>query len=510
MTRRLLILSCLLSLAGVASAQSRDTLEARIAQAPNDAAARRALSDLLRAEGEPAAAVPHLVWLADHAPTDAGLHRQLAQTLLWSDRPADAAAALAELVALDPGDVEARVQLAEIITWTGGADQAVAVLAPVADAHPDDARLHRILAFAFLAAGDPRARRQLTRALVLQPDDPDLLIESASLERWQGDWSLAYRRLQRAQALPLTPDQQARIRVLSQGIRTLSAATITTGATRVDDSVGILRTDSPLRLDVPLNGRWTVGGEIARGKIQGQGDAQAMAASYVQSLVFQPTRRVRLDAALGLDVTPGARLAVVARGAVQRVWTQRGFALARLSAQTASATDAVDALERGLRRSSVTAEGYAEPTATLALNTSLSGLAYSDGNHRVQAAGALRWLPLSVGARAEGLPLASVGVTAGMLYEDTQTIYPTSSPYYTPDDLLTVSAGLALRVVTGHFRLDGTVGAARQRAGVTQVEVGAALEYDRGTESVRVEARRSGSSAYSADVISLTARFRLP
>ena len=509
MSRFFLSLALILA-AATAQAQDRVALEARVAQAPDDAQARQALSELLTAQGEPAAAVPHLVWLADHAPTDAGVHRRLAQTLLWTDRPADAARALAEVVALDPSDVDARVQLAEIITWNGGAERSVELLMPLADARPDDARLHRILAFALGAAQDRRARAQMTRALALQPGDLDLLIESASLERWQGDWSVAHDRLRRALALDLAPDQHARIRTLLAGVRSLSAATVRVGGTRVEDSNGVFRLDTPSRLDVPVSGRWTVGAEIAQGEIRGLDDQAARASSYTQTLAYMPSRQVRVDAGVGLEGTPGAPLAVTVRGSVQRVWTRSGFALVRVGVHSATATDAANALNQGLRRSSVVAEGYAEPSRALALNASLTGLAYSDGNRRVQAAAAARWLPLSVGTREEVMPLASVGATAGAMYEDTQTVYPDASPYFTPDDLLTASAGLAARVAAGGLRFDGTLGVARQSGGVTSLEYGAALEYDRGTEAVRVEARRTGSSAYSADVVGLTVRFRLP
>lgn len=511
MTRILLLLLVFGVWTSAAAQTARDTLEMQLAQGPDNAPARRALSDLLTAQGDPGAAVPHLAWLAEHAPGDADLHRLLARNLLWSDRASEAAEVLAQVVALDSADVGARIQIAEIVTWEGGADRAVALLAPVADAHPDDARLHRILAFALVASGDPGARDQLTRALALSPNDTDLLVEGGALERWQGDWSLAQRRLHRAVERGLTDLQAGRVRLLLDGIRGVSAASVTLSAVRLRDSNAIRRTDSPGRLDVPVDGRWTVGAEIGRGEIQAVAGASATSSSFVPYAVYQPSRAVRLDGALGVEGTPGAPLAVVARASGQRVWTRRGFALARLSGTTAIATDAATALDRGLRRSSLTAEGYAEPGPSWSVSGLLSGLAYSDGNQRVQAAGSARWLPLSTGARAEGLPLASAGLTAGALYEDTRVVYADALPYYTPDDLLTVSAGFALRVTGARgLRLDGTLGAARQSGGSTSAEYGAVLALDRGTEEIRVEVRRTGSAAYSSTVAGLTVRFRLP
>ena len=515
MTRILLPLIASVAFASASAQPARDSLEARLSRAPGDAQAHRDLSDWLVAQGQPAAAVPHLSWLAAHAPSDVAVHRRLAQTLLWSDQPGPAAEVLADVVALDPADVGARVQAAEIITWDGGADRAVALLAPVADAHPDDARLHRALAFALLASGDGGARAQVTRALALAPRDPDLLVEGGALERWQGDWSLAQTRLQRALGQTLTDAQRDRVRTLLAGIRDVSAPTVTTTAARVQDSNGVTRTDVPARLTIPVDGRWTVGAEVLRGEIR-SATARADGTAFVPFVVYRPRPAVQFEAAVGPEGTPGAPLALHGRVSARRVWTARGFALARLTAATATATDAADALERGLARSTLTAEGYAEPSTALTLSGQLGALVYSDGNRRAQAAAVARWLPLSVGRRAGALPVASAGVTGGAVWEDSATIYPDARPYYTPDHLVTVSAGLGLRVVPGPgVRVDGALGLARQRAGAssagaTAVEYSVAAELDRGAQAVRLELRRSGSSAYSSDAATLTTRFRLP
>ena len=508
MIRTLLSVLLLASAAG-AAAQSRDALEARVAAEPGDAQARRALADRLRADGEPAAAVPHLAWLADRAPTDAGIHRELAQSLLWSDRPDEAALALAEVVALDPDDLEARVQLAEIITWSGGAARTVELLAPLADAHPGHTRLHRILAFALVATAAPEARRQLSRALALQPDDADLLVESGALERWQGDWLVARRRLRRAQRQPLTDEQAARVATLLDGVRDRSAPTLASSATRISDSNGLTRLDLPIRLDVPVSGRWGVGLELDRGGLQGIGDQSAAATAALPLVVYHPSVRTRLELAAGPAGTPGPPARLQARASAQRIWTARGFALARLTAATATAREAVDALDLGLRRTSLTAEGYAEPAATLALSATLVGARYSDANRRLQVGATARWLPLAVGRREAGLPLAALGLSTSALYEDTETVYPDARPYYTPDDLVTLSAGLAARLAAGPMRIDGTLGMARQSGGSTAAEFGLALAVERPAETLRLEIRRTGSSAYSADVLGLGLTVRL-
>ena len=279
-----------------------------------------------------------------------------------------------------------------------------------------------------VAADAPGARAQVRRALALAPRDAELLIEGGALERWQGDWSLAQERLDRALGQSLSDAQRDRVGALRAGIRDLSAPTLTAAAARLQDSNGITRTDSPGRLTIPVNGRWTVGAEVLRGAIQSDAAATATGTAFVPFVVYRPRRALQLEAALGAEGTPGAPLALHARVSAQRVWTARGFALARLTAATATATDAAEALDRGLARTTLTAEGYAEPSTALTLGGQLGALVYSDDNQRVQAALATRWLPLSVGRRAQGLPRASAGVTAGVLYEDSAHDLPRRAP----------------------------------------------------------------------------------
>ena len=88
MTRILLPLIASVAFASASAQPARDSLEARLSRAPGDAQAHRDLSDWLVAQGQPAAAVPHLSWLAAHAPSDVAVHRRLAQTLLWSVKEA--------------------------------------------------------------------------------------------------------------------------------------------------------------------------------------------------------------------------------------------------------------------------------------------------------------------------------------------------------------------------------------------------------------------------------------
>ena len=520
MTRRLPLVLLAAALAAGAAAQSGlDSLDAaalaqRVAEAPTDAAARRALAARLTADGEPTAAIPHLRWLAEADPTDADVRRQLAQHLAWADRAAEAVPVLEDVVRLDPDDAEARLDLAEIVTWDGGAARAVELLGPLAQSRPDDARTQRAYAFALLASGDEAAARpQLARALALLPDDPDLLVESGALERWQGDWSVGRRRLGRALTAELTPEQRTRVRDLLDGLERQVAPQLRMSAERIEDSNGVVRLETPARLDVTVSSGWAVGLEVSGDRIGSDAPSSAVGAGrVVPSVAWWPQRGLRVEVAAGGELVGGSRPVAVARALVEKVWAGRRFALARLSVASASATDASSALDGGLRRTRLAAEGYAEPASALALSGTLAAFAYSDDNRRVQAAATAQWLALRFGRRAEGPPGLAVGPTASVLYEDSETLYPASVPYYTPDRLTTLSLGLAARLAAGAgITVEGGSGVAHQTGpgeDATSLELGAAVTVERGPHTVRLEGRRSGSAVYSADVVRLTYRTR--
>ncbi len=202
----------------------------------------------------------------------------------------------------------------------------------------------------------------------------------------------------------------------------------------------------------------------------------------------------------------------VARASVQRVWTGARFAVVRASVESRRATDAAPTLAAGLRRTTAAVEAYAEPAPSVTVGASATGLAYGDGNRRVQAAASARWLPLRLGTTGDRPGLA-LGPAVSAVYDDAATIYPSSVPYFTPDNLWTGSLGLAGAVaLTRRVRFDGSVGLARQTGtfAATSIEYGAAVDVEAGPGTVRLEARRTGSSAYSSDLVGVSVRVRLP
>lgn len=519
---RPLLLLILLGAVAPAAAQDRPSLgelAARVERTPDDAATRRALAERYTEAGEPARAVPHLEWLAVHSPSNVQIRRDLVTHLLWTEQPTRAAEVLAEIVALDPTDAASRLQLAQMITWTGGADRAVALLDPLAADRPDDAEVQTAYAYALHASGDEdAAREQYDRALALAPDNAGLLLESGALERWQGDWSVGLRRIARARRLGLDADDARRADDLLTGIERQVAPTVTTSVTQLTDSNALTRVSTPVQIGLTLNSRWSLGLGVAYDRLSSSAPDAAVpnadAVGIAPSVAYSPSRRLRLAASVGGETTPGGRVALRAGASAQRTWEGPVFAVVRLAGATASATDGVDAIDAGLRLSRLDLEGYLEAPFGLVVSAVATGSRYSDDNGRVQAGATLRQRTVTLGETdGDADPTIEGGVLAGALYEDTGTVYPDARPYYTPDQLTTLTGGLFGAASPGAgLAFNGDLGLIRQAGPVsssTSVFYRGAASLTRGRHDVLVEVSRTGSDVYSSDTVTLRYQVRL-
>lgn len=520
MTYRALLL---LALGGTAVAAQDvplplDALAARIAADPGDVEARALLADRYLERAEPDSALPHVAWLASEGPDHAGRLQRLVDVALWADSTEAAVAALDRLVALDPADTEVRVKLAELITWQGGADRAVALLAPIAQARPTDARVQKAYAFALHASGDEgAARAQYSVAVRLNPDDAGLLLEAGAIERWTGDWELGTRRIQKALAMDLNGPQRDRARELIAGLVRQYAPTITSEMIYITDSNGLSRVSTPIRASLTFNPRWGMGAAVAWDRVATADDPtpvpSAVATSITPFVAYTPVRGVRVEAGLGFESAPGGGLRLRADAAVERSWSGPRFALARLDVSSETATDGVTALDDGIRRTQISATGYAEPMSSLAVTGQALAGHYSDDNLRLLVGSGVSVTALRLGARSEGAAAFKAGVASTVRYEHTATVYPASVPYYTPDRLLTFTSGIEVGVSpTENLRTDAAVGMTRQSGpAVSAVSLyyRVALGADSGRHTVALGIGRTGSSVYSDDTVSLTYQLRL-
>ena len=520
MRRSLLLL--LLTAASVAAQDARaplDTLVARVEADSSDVEARQLLADLYLERAEPASALPHLSWLADVEPTQPARLARLADVALWADTTEAAVVALERLVLLDPADTEAQVRLAELITWEGGADRAAALLAPIAAARPEDARVHKAYAFALHAAGrDKAARDQYTVAISLNPEDAALLLEAGAIERWTGDWELGTARLQKALGMDLDGPQRDRARELIAGLTRQYAPTLTSGLTYVTDSNGLTRVSTPMRASLTLSPRWGMGADVAWDRVATGGEPSpvpsAVATGITPFVVYTPRRDVRVEAGLGFESVPGGDGRLRADVALQRVWAGSRFALARLEVSSATAKDGVTALDTGIRRTQIGATGYAEPASWAAVTAQGLAVHYADDNLRLLGGAGVSVTALRLGDRSGPAPAAfRAGLASAARYENTSRVYASSVPYYTPNRLMTFTAGTEVAgAPTSKTRTEAAAGMVWQVGALSSavsLYYRVALGADVGRHTVAFGLGRTGSALYSDDTLTLNYQLRL-
>ena len=117
-----------------------------------------------------------------------------------------------KILELDPSRIETLLQLAEVYESKGEGKKALEQLAAYEKKAPRDpsgprraALLHRKL------GAHDAARAAFEKALLIKPDDPETLVDFASLERSIGDFAAAQKRLDEAAALAKTPSQRTKV-----------------------------------------------------------------------------------------------------------------------------------------------------------------------------------------------------------------------------------------------------------------------------------------------------------
>ena len=477
-----------------------DTLQARVERQPGSDSARRALADRLVGEGALDAAVPHLRQLVADGPEFPVRRLKLARVLSWLGRSAEAIEAYEALLAIDGEHGEAPLELAKLLTWNGGAERAVGLLEPLATRQPDNAEVQNAYAYALHAAEQSEeARRQYDRALRLSPDDPQLLAESGTLERWEGDWVVGQRRLRRALDLNLEGEAAGRVQTVLDGLWRDTAPSVEVGIERSTDSNGLARTRFPSHTQVQFAPAWSLGVRISQERLEQTFAVNSSvidaAATFVSPyLTFSPSPRVSVRGYLGLqDIhTVGSGVS----GTLEAVWrqTEPRYLTVLGRVQSEAGVDGVRALVDGVRVTVATVEGYSEPLAEVALGLSLKGTSYSDGNARYEVSSSTRVGLTSLGP-------VKIGLMGGAGYEDTADIYAGSDPYWTPNDLLTVLGGgvLTFKPVSG-VQIEPEVYSTFQRnPSVQSLSLGFRIRatVDRGRHRAGLLAEQSGSDAYS-------------
>ncbi|MEO0559763.1 MAG: tetratricopeptide repeat protein [Bacteroidota bacterium] len=478
-----------------------DTLEARVQRQPEDLDARRALADRLIGEGALDAAILHLRWIVNRTPEDVDRHLALARAFSWTDKPAEAIAAYDRLLEVAPGHDPATLELATLLLWNEGPARAAQLFGPMAERQPDDPEIQNLYAYALHGAKRSReARAQYNRALRLSPDNPQLLAESGSLERWEGDWSLGRYRLSRALQLGLDGEAAERARAQLRELSRTIAPRVTLSIEHAADSNGLTRTRYPSHAHVQFTPSWAAGVTITQERL-----TQALpltelpsidaAATFVYPYIaYSPIGPLAFRAYAGLQDVHSEGSGV--SGALEAEWRQTSprFLRSILRFQSDASLDGVRALGEGIRSTQLVSDTYAEPLPGWGFGVGVTGVSYSDGNERLNLATSTR-------VTLARWPQLELAVTGGGGFETTSAQYENSDPYWTPRNLVTLLGGgtVAVTPIQG-VKLEPEVYGAYQRDAFNQaISLGLRLRatLERGRHRAGLLVEEWGSDVYS-------------
>jgi len=481
-----------------ASIQQRELL---LVYDPSDTDTRRILARQLFWENEPMRGLHHLRVLVQQSPDDRSVRSLLARRYAEHGQTRDALEQYRWLVEHPPTTPDVKTRFLQHLLWTEQYDAVVTHGKRMLEAAPDhtDRRLFVAQALAWSDRSD-KALRHVDTLLAHAPDHVDALLLGSELQRWRPtEWPEARQKLKRVLALQ---PQHERATSLLRDLRRDHGSTIRTRLRYETDSNDLSHQYAPLQTDLWLGGLWRAVVEVGPHRFY---DRRAGASDRV---LYGYEGTVGVQTRLSTGTTLRVRGTATRYG---RNWSPVGGSV--LLRQSLGPLTLAGQYQRGELRESITSLRSEIRTHRL------GGRFYLQLGPRLSLAGdgTRTWLSdtnrrLDVGATAQVRLLSdrpSLTLRASYRYEDTEQIFPDSRPYWTPDDLTTLSGALTLTVpVAEWLEVDGTYGLSEQR-GTVGHDYGAGLRVSLGTfHSLRAAVERFGSGAYAYQATSLQYAYR--
>ena len=434
-------------------------LEVLVNQHPTDRSLRSALTTRYTDLGRTDAALEQYRWFVEHPPAPSGMNTRFLQSLLWTQQYAEVIAYGEPMLAATPDHIDRRFLVAQAQAWSN---------------HPQAALAH------------------IDTLLSVAPAHTGALLLGGEIQRWEpSQWPGARTKLHRALALlPDTSAGRARAHTLLRGLRRDYGSAVGSYVRHQSDSNGRSHTYAPVHTNIRLGGLWR--GIVEVGPHWFHDDERSPGTADLRGYEGSVGVRTRFSSGTALQFSGAATVYATGRSAVGgtvQVQQPLGPLTVTTQYQHQEARTSVAALQSGIRTHQLDGSVALRLGNWLTLTGDGTHTWYSNDNRREAFAGTARLQVL-------GDPL-TVALLGRYRYEDTERVFPDSRPYWTPDQLHTLSGALSLDLpVASWLDLGGTYGVSGQD-GVLGHDYGGRLSLSSGFHSVQASVERFGSGTYA-------------
>jgi tetratricopeptide (TPR) repeat protein len=485
-------------------ADNIEQLEHLLTHTPADTTVRRTLAKRLFATNQPERGLHHLEVLVEQHPTDRSLRAALTTRYTDLGRTDAAIEQYRWFVEHPPAPARMKTHFLQSLLWTQRYEEVIAYGEPMLATTPDHVDRRFLVAQAQAWSNQPQAAlAHLDTLLSAVPHHAEALLLAGELQRWEPtQWPAARGKLHRALALlPDTSANAARAHTLLRGLRRDYGSAVETRLHHQTDSNERSHTYAPIRTNIRLGGLWR--GIVEAGPHWFHDAQLSPDAAGLRGYEGRAGVHTRLPSGTALQLSGTATVYAPGWSAFGgTVQVQQPLGPLTLSTQYhhREARESVASLQSGIRTHRLDGSVELRAGNWLTLTGQGAHTWYSNNNRREALAGAAR-------LRVLGEPF-TVALLGRYRYENTERIFSDSRPYWTPDQLHTLSGALSLDLpLTSGLTLGGTYGLSDQD-GVLGHDYGGRLGLSAGFHSVQASVERFGSGTYAYRAFALRYAYR--
>ena len=485
-------------------ADNIEQLEYLLTHVPTDTTVRRTLAERLFATNQPERGLHHLEVLVEQHPADRSLRSTLASRYTDLGRTEAALEQYRWFVEPPPAPEAMKTRVLQSLLWTQQYAEVITYGEPMLRPLPEHVERRFLVAQAHAWSDQPQAAlAHIDTLLSVAHTHTGALLLGGELQRWTPtQWPAARAKLHRA--LVLLPDpsaDRARARSLLRGLRHDYGSAVETHVRHQTDSNGRIHTYAPVHTNIRLGGLWR--GIVEVGPHWFHDDERSPGAADLRGYEGTAGLRTRLSSGTALQLSGAATVYAPGSSAFSGT-VQVQHPLGPLTVTTQyrhqEARTSITALQAGIRTHQLDGSVALRLGDWLTLTGDGTHTWYSNDNRREALAGTARLQVL-------GGPL-TVAILGRYRYEDTERIFPDSRPYWTPDQLHTLSGAVSLDLpVASWLDLGGTYGRSSQDA-VLGHDYGGRLRLSSGFHSMQASVERFGSGTYAYRALAMRYAYR--